>query len=66
MLTFDDSPKIRSEMKKTLIFNAQILEKTVFGLSDSVFGARTKVNMCFHSIFNKIQNDGHVMDLKHS
>ena len=53
MLTFDDSPKIRSEMKKTWIFNAQIIEKPVFGLSDSVFGARTKVNMCFHSIFNK-------------
>ena len=65
MLTFDDSPKIRSEMKKTWIFNAQILEKTVFGLSDSVFGARTKVNMCFHSIFNEEQNGDCLVELIH-
>ena len=65
MLTFDDSPKIRSEMKKTLIFNVQIREKTVFGLSDSVFGARTKVNMCFHSIFNEEQNGDHLVELIH-
>ena len=48
-----------------LIFNAQILEKTAFGLSDSVFGARTKVNKCFHSIFNKKQNGDCLVELMH-
>ena len=65
MLRFDESPKIRSETQKTRIWNAPVFGKAAFGVSDLVFGLRSKVNTCFHSIFNKEQNDGSVVELMH-
>ena len=63
MLTCKESPTIRSETEKTWIWNAPVFGKTVFAVSELVFGVRTKVNMCFHYIFNKKQNDNHVVEL---
>ena len=65
MLRFDESPKIRSETQKTRIWNAPVFGKAAFGVSDLVFGLRSKVNTCFHSIFNKEQNDDSVVELIH-
>ena len=53
MLTCKESPTIRSETEKTWIWIAPVFGKTVFGVSDLVVGLRTKVNIFFHSIFNK-------------
>ena len=47
--------------KKTWIWNAPVFGKTVFAVSDLVFGVRTKANICFHYIFNKEQNDDSVV-----
>ena len=66
MLTFDFSPKIRSETEKTWIWNAPVFGKTVFGVSDLVAGLSLHVNIRFHSIFNKKQNDGSVIEIIHS
>ena len=63
MLTFDESPKIRSETEKTWNLNAAVFRKTVFCHSDLVFGVRTKANIRFYSIFNKEQNDGTVVEV---
>ena len=65
ILTLDQSPTIRSETEKTLIWNATVFGKTVFGVSNLVFGVRSKANMFFHSIFNKEQNVGSVVELTH-
>ena len=61
----DQSPTIKSETEKTRISNAPVFGKTVFAVSDFVFGVRTKVNICFHFIFNKEQNDDSVVELIH-
>ena len=50
-------------MKKTWISNAPVFGKTVFGLSDLVFGVYSNANIFFHSIFNNEQNDGSVVEL---
>ena len=61
ILTFEYSPTIGSEMEKKWISNAPVFGKTVFAVSELVFGVRTKANICFHYIFNKEQNDGSVV-----
>ena len=57
MSTFDLSPKTKSETQKTRILDAAVFEKSVFCVSDLVFGRRSKVNILFYSNFNKEQND---------
>ena len=63
ILTFESSPTIGSEMEKKWISNAPVFRKAVFGLSDLVFGVYSNANIFFHSIFNKEQNDGSVVEL---
>ena len=65
MLTCKESLTIRSETEKTWIWNAPVFGKTVFGVSDLVVGLSLHVNIRFHSIFNKEQNDGSVIELIH-
>ena len=65
MLTCKESPTIRSETEKTWIWIAPVFGKTVFGVSDLVVGLRTKVNIFFHSIFNKERNESSVVELIH-
>ena len=65
ILTLDQSPTIRSEMEKTRNSNDPVFGKTVFDVSDLVFGVWTIANICFHFIFNKEQNDNSVVELIH-